>query len=84
MLCLSVKSKDGLWEVGVHIADVSHYVKEGDIIDREAQQRATSIYLVDRTIPMLLSVFVISFVRFVRMKRSLLSVVFSTLTTMQT
>ena len=45
--------KEGLWEVGVHIADVSHYVKEGDIIDREAQQRATSIYLVDRTIPML-------------------------------
>lgn len=45
--------KKGLWEVGVHIADVSHYVKEGDIIDREAQERATSIYLVDRTIPML-------------------------------
>ena len=47
------KLKNGLWEVGVHIADVSHYVKEGDIIDREAQQRATSVYLVDRTIPML-------------------------------
>ena len=44
---------DGLWEIGVHIADVSHYVKDGDIIDREAQQRATSVYLVDRTIPML-------------------------------
>ncbi|MCH5181165.1 MAG: ribonuclease R [Prevotellaceae bacterium] len=42
-----------LWEVGVHIADVSHYVREGDIIDREARKRATSIYLVDRTIPML-------------------------------
>ncbi len=41
------------WEIGVHIADVTHYVKPGDIIDEEAQKRATSIYLVDRTIPML-------------------------------
>ena len=44
---------EGLWEVGVHIADVSHYVTEGSIIDKEAFKRATSIYLVDRTIPML-------------------------------
>ena len=43
----------GLWEVGVHIADVSHYVKEGSIIDKEAVKRATSIYIVDRTIPMM-------------------------------
>lgn len=47
------KIKDGLWEIGVHIADVTHYVKEGSIIDKEAVKRATSIYLVDRTIPML-------------------------------
>ena len=51
---LSIKPiKGGLWEVGVHIADVSHYVTEGSIIDKEAQKRATSVYLVDRTIPML-------------------------------
>ena len=42
-----------LWEVGVHIADVTHYVSENGIIDKEAQHRATSVYLVDRTIPML-------------------------------
>ena len=47
------KLGDKMWEVGVHIADVSHYVTEGSIIDKEAQKRATSIYLVDRTIPML-------------------------------
>ena len=51
---LSIRSiKNGLWEVGVHIADVTHYVKEGGIIDKEAEKRATSVYLVDRTIPML-------------------------------
>jgi ribonuclease R len=43
----------GNWEVGVHIADVTHYVKPDTLIDREAQERATSVYLVDRTIPML-------------------------------
>lgn len=47
------KLENGHWEVGVHIADVTHYVKPGSIIDKEAYERATSVYLVDRTIPML-------------------------------
>jgi len=51
---LSIRKMDnGNWEIGVHIADVSYYVKPGGIIDKEAAERATSIYLVDRTIPML-------------------------------
>lgn len=51
---LSIRALDaGTWEVGVHIADVSHYVAENSVIDKEALKRATSIYLVDRTIPML-------------------------------
>lgn len=45
--------KNGKWEIGVHIADVTHYVKPDTIIDREAQKRATSVYLVDRVVPML-------------------------------
>lgn len=47
------KLKNGNWEIGVHIADVTHYVKPGSEVEKEAQQRATSVYLVDRTIPML-------------------------------
>lgn len=51
---LSLRKLDnGLWEVGIHIADVTHYVKPKTIINEEAENRATSIYLVDRTIPML-------------------------------
>ncbi len=47
------KLENGLWEVGVHIADVTHYVKQDTIIDREAENRGTSVYLVDRVVPML-------------------------------
>ena len=51
---LSIRTlPNGNYEVGVHIADVTHYVQPDTIIDREAQKRATSVYLVDRTIPML-------------------------------
>ncbi len=47
------RNSDGTVEVGVHIADVTHFVREGTALDREAQARGTSVYLVDRTIPML-------------------------------
>lgn len=51
---ISVKELgDGKYEIGIHIADVSYFVKEGSAIDKEARHRATSVYLVDRTIPML-------------------------------
>ena len=51
---LSIRSLgNGQWEVGVHIADVTHYVRPGSIIDDQAMERGTSVYLVDRTIPML-------------------------------
>ena len=47
------KLKNGNYEIGVHIADVTHYVKPGSVVDKEAQERGTSVYLVDRTVPML-------------------------------
>ena len=47
------KLENGNFEIGIHIADVSHYIHENDVIDTEAQERGTSIYLVDRVIPML-------------------------------
>ena len=47
------KIGEGLWEIGVHIADVSHYVQPGSALDSEAYDRGTSIYLVDRVVPML-------------------------------
>jgi len=47
------KLPDNSYEIGIHIADVSHYVREGTALDREAVKRGCSIYLVDRTIPML-------------------------------
>ena len=51
---LSFKILDnGLYEIGIHIADVSHYLQEGTVLDDEAFERATSVYLVDRVVPML-------------------------------
>ncbi len=51
---LSIRQlENGNWEIGVHIADVTHYVKIGSLVEEEAKQRATSIYLVDRVVPML-------------------------------
>lgn len=47
------KLENGNWEIGVHIADVSHYVVPGTLVDDEAYRRATSVYLVDRVVPML-------------------------------
>ena len=47
------KIKDNVYEIGVHIADVTHYVKPGTILDKEAEERGTSVYLVDRVVPML-------------------------------
>jgi len=47
------KLENGNWEIGIHIADVTHYVKPGSLVDQEALERATSVYLVDRTVPML-------------------------------
>lgn len=48
-----VKNEDGTYEVGVHIADVTHYVRPNTALDREARKRATTVYLVQRAVPML-------------------------------
>ncbi|MCK7538053.1 MAG: RNB domain-containing ribonuclease [Marinilabiliales bacterium] len=53
MHCQSGGCLNGNIEVGVHIADVTHYVRTGSVLEKVAQERATSVYLVDRTIPML-------------------------------
>ncbi|KAH8927584.1 RNB-domain-containing protein [Atractiella rhizophila] len=48
-----VKGEDGLWEIGIHIADVSYFVKPNTALDREARKRATTVYLVQKAVPML-------------------------------
>ena len=50
---ISIEKKEELIEIGIHIADVSHFLKEGSNLDKEAFQRGTSVYLVDRVVPML-------------------------------
>jgi exoribonuclease R len=66
------KLENGNYEIGIHIADVSYYLEQGTILDDEAYQRATSVYLVDRVVPMLPEVLSNLLVHCVHRKKNIL------------